>query len=112
MSLNLPPNPTLDQIQEVIEELNQRHFDEQNYASTPFLIIALAGEVGEMCNEFKSIVRGADPVKHQEDIAKEAADVMVFLLMLCRAMGINITEELKKRLILIDQRGRDGYYNR
>ncbi|MDJ1494176.1 MazG-like family protein [Cytophagaceae bacterium DM2B3-1] len=49
---------------------------------------AVAGEVGEMCNLIKKLRRGHGiDIK---DIAKEAADVVIYLDMLCQKLKIDL----------------------
>ncbi len=49
---------------------------------------AVAGETGEMCNLIKKLHRG-DEIE-VTDIAKEAADIVVYLDILCQRLGIDL----------------------
>lgn len=53
--------------------------------------LAVAGETGEMCNLIKKHHRG-DAGIHPADIAKEAADVVIYLDMLMQRMGQNLQD--------------------
>jgi NTP pyrophosphatase (non-canonical NTP hydrolase) len=60
-----------------------------------FLCMAIAGEVGEMCNLIKKSLMGEKvderlniPIK--ESVAHEAADVVIYLDLLCQKMGIDL----------------------
>jgi len=61
---------------------------EQGYA---YLGVALAGEVGEICNMIKKYERGsitADEMQHV--IYEEAPDVLIYLVMLADFAGIDL----------------------
>lgn len=49
---------------------------------------ALAGETGELCNLVKKIRRGDDI--DLLDVADEAADVLIYLDLLCQRLGIDL----------------------
>lgn len=54
---------------------------------------ATAGEVGELCNVIKKIHRGDFTLKEaneKELLADEAADVVIYLDLLCQKAGINL----------------------
>lgn len=53
---------------------------------------AVAGEVGELCNLVKKLNRG-DEIDFEE-IADEAADVLIYLDILCQRLGIDLTNAL------------------
>lgn len=50
---------------------------------------AVAGETGEMCNLIKKLHRG-DEI-NIEDIADEAADVVIYLDILCQRLSIDLS---------------------
>lgn len=54
---------------------------------------ATAGEVGELCNVIKKIHRGDYTLQEANDkelIADEAADVVIYLDLLCQKAGIDL----------------------
>lgn len=54
---------------------------------------ATAGEVGELCNVIKKIHRGdfsLEQANEKELIANEAADVVIYLDLLCQKAGIDL----------------------
>jgi len=53
---------------------------------------AVAGEVGELCNFIKKAKRGDDILL--KDIAKEAADVIIYLDILCQRLGIDLHDAI------------------
>jgi NTP pyrophosphatase (non-canonical NTP hydrolase) len=58
---------------------------------------ALAGETGELCNILKKIHRGDYSLKHANDnnlIANEAADIVIYLDLLCQRAGVNLEQAI------------------
>lgn len=53
---------------------------------------ALAGEVGELCNFVKKQHR--DGIDRTPDIAKEAADIIIYLDLFCHRAGINLQQSV------------------
>lgn len=51
--------------------------------------IAVAGETGELCNFIKKMAR-SDDKDFIPDIAKEAADIVIYLDLLCAKLGIDL----------------------
>lgn len=54
---------------------------------------ATAGEVGELCNVIKKIHRGdfsLEEANKKELLANEAADVVIYLDLLCQKAGIDL----------------------
>jgi NTP pyrophosphatase (non-canonical NTP hydrolase) len=56
---------------------------------------AIAGEVGEMCNLLKK--QHLDGNSRKEDIAKEAADIVVYLDLLCEREGIDLRAAIRSK---------------
>jgi NTP pyrophosphatase (non-canonical NTP hydrolase) len=56
--------------------------------SLPEWACAVAGETGELCNLVKKIHRG-DSIALR-DVAHEAADIVIYLDMLCQRAGIDL----------------------
>ncbi len=70
----------------------QHIFDDKEW-SLPEWGNATAGEVGELCNVIKKIHRGdftLEEANEKELIADEAADVVIYLDLLCAKAGINL----------------------
>jgi len=61
---------------------------ELNDWSAPEWGNAVAGETGELCNKIKKLHRG--DVIDLEDIGREAADVVIYLDLLCQRLGIDL----------------------
>jgi NTP pyrophosphatase (non-canonical NTP hydrolase) len=70
----------------------QHIFDDKEW-SLPEWGNATAGEVGELCNVIKKIHRGDYTLKEaneKELIADEAADVVIYLDLLCQKAGVSL----------------------
>lgn len=56
-----------------------------------YLAVALAGEVGEVCNEIKKNMRGDFPMATlEEKLSLELPDVLIYLVLLAEAMDIDL----------------------
>lgn len=63
---------------------------------------AVAGEVGEMCNFIKKMRRG-DNVS-VSDVAKEAADVVIYLDLLAQRLGFDLSEAIRAKFDEVSDR--------
>lgn len=63
---------------------------------------AVAGETGEMCNLIKKMHRG-DNIK-MEDVGKEAADIVIYLDMLCQRAGIDLQTAIVNKFNEVSER--------
>lgn len=86
------------------------------------LAMALAGEAGEVLDHFRWLTfdqASALPKDTRAEVALECADVLLFLLLLCDKLGIDIAKSAHKKLILNAKkypvkksRGRATKYNK
>lgn len=69
---------------------------------------AVSGEVGELAGEIKSLRRGdyeyIDKSIVYEKIAYEAADVVIYLDILCEQFGIDLGEAIRTKFNLVSER--------
>src|SRR6266478_7991104 len=57
--------------------------------------LALAGEVGELCNLLKKVKRGDFPLEQvRKDVLKEVADIITYADLLMTNLGANTEDEL------------------
>jgi len=83
--------------------------DWQQFHTARNLVLALVGETGELAAEFQWIsddeVDNAlqDPTK-REAVSSELADVLIYLLRLADVTGIDLAEELKKKIAVNEER--------
>jgi NTP pyrophosphatase (non-canonical NTP hydrolase) len=86
-----PPSEMAEMVKQCKED-SERWFPDTAHDNLPFLVLALAGEVGELANVVKKIVRGSldgkdAAVKRQLDM--EATDVLVYLLNIFGVLGVD-----------------------
>ena len=59
-----------------------------------YLALCLAGEVGEVCNDIKKLLRGDFTLADFTDrIGPELADVLIYLVLLAEEFGIDLEGE-------------------
>lgn len=87
--------PTIEDMHNDVSALRSNKAHE----TQAYTAIALAGEVGELCNFVKKELRSGGAENHDEDIRKEVPDILFYLLQLCQLRGINIQHEWKKKMI-------------
>jgi len=83
--------------------------DWQQFHSVRNLVLALVGEVGELAAEFQwisddDIARALQDSKKRESVGSEIADIFIYLLRLSDITGIDLAEELKKKLATNEER--------
>lgn len=86
-----------------------------------YLALNIAGEAGELANVIKKLWRsdprigqadgsGAIPPQERSLIGDELADVVILSLVLANHLGLDLELEVTKKLELIEDRLRTGYY--
>ena len=83
--------------------------DWEQFHSVRNLILALVGEVGELAAEFQwisddDIANALQDCDKRESVGSEIADVFIYLLRLSDITGIDLVEELKKKLVINEER--------
>ena len=83
--------------------------DWEQFHSVRNLILALVGEVGELAAEFQwisddDIAKALQDSDKRESVGSEIADVFIYLLRLADITGIDLAEELKKKLAINEER--------
>jgi NTP pyrophosphatase (non-canonical NTP hydrolase) len=72
---------------------------------------ALAGEAGELCNVLKKIHRGDMSLfdaNQEKLIANEAADIVIYLDLLCQRAGVNLSHAITDKFNAISaEKGSD-----
>ncbi len=75
--------------------------------TTEYYMLALAGEVGEACNEFKKVLRDNEGILDEESRVKilfELGDSLWYLSRLCSHLGSNLEEVALDNLIKLRMR--------
>jgi len=90
-----------------VEATDSTHYF-PNYEQGPlYLSVALAGEVGETCNEVKKYARGDfDWEELQAKLEGELPDILIYLVMLSDQMGINLEKAYEAKKEYNEQRYR------
>jgi NTP pyrophosphatase (non-canonical NTP hydrolase) len=64
-----------------------------------FLIVAMTGEIGELSNIVKKILRGDHSLEDsKEQIKDELVDIFIYLIKICNQMSINLEEVFFNKL--------------
>lgn len=64
--------------------------------------VAVAGEVGELCNAIKKQHRGDD--LPDTEVAKEMADIVIYLDLLATCKGIDLSQAIKEKFNEVSDR--------
>jgi len=83
--------------------------DWQQFHTARNLVLALVGEAGELAAEFQwisddNIANALQDVDKREAVGSELADVFIYLLRLADVIGIDLVEELKKKIAINEKR--------
>ena len=83
--------------------------DWQQFHTARNLVLALVGETGELAAEFQwisddNIVSALQDADKREAVCSELADVFIYLLLLADVIGINLVEELGKKIMVNEER--------
>ena len=83
--------------------------DWQQFHTARNLVLALVGETGELAAEFQwisddNIVSALQDADKREAVGSELADVFIYLLRLADVIGINLVEELGKKIMVNQER--------
>ena len=83
--------------------------DWQQFHTARNLVLALVGETGELAAEFQwigddNIVNALREADKREAVGSELADVFIYLLRLDDVTGIDLEEELKKKIAINERR--------
>lgn len=72
---------------------------EKNLQYLQFLVLSLAGEVGEMANCVKKVIRGDEQYEAAKDIiSEELTDVFIYVLKLAYQMNVDLEDGYLRKL--------------
>ena len=99
---------TLQELIELQQEFDGNHngnfkwnikVTDSNIEMLEFLLVSLTGEVGEVANIVKKIVRGDFKlVEKKQDIQEELADVFIYLLKLSYQLEIDLEKAYMEKM--------------
>lgn len=83
--------------------------DWQQFHTVRNLLLALVGETGELAAEFQwigddNIVKELQDSDKRKAVGSELADVLIYLLRLSDVVGIDLAEELTKKIAINEKR--------
>lgn len=91
---------------EIVGQLPEEEQERVKSASIQYWCLALAGEVGELCNLVKKETR--DRVTLKEEITEEMADILIYLCMMANSLEVDLEEEYYRKQKKNTQRFREG----
>ena len=105
---------TIDQAELPIEKtLNWYQERAQSTAHYPteqalaYVLLGMGGEVGELQNKFKKVLRGDKPLQ-RDDMVAELGDVLWYVAMLAKELGVTLQEVAEKNVAKLQQRAANG----
>ncbi len=78
-------------------------FPPQGQEDIKFLSLALAGEVGELCNIIKKWWRG-DGTLNIDEVGEEMSNIRVYLELLSMCFGMDLDQECERKNKIVEQR--------
>ena len=103
-----PPESSVVELTNLVRSFADSR-DWQQFHTARNLVLALVGETGELAAEFQwisddNIVNALQDAEKREAVGSELADVFIYLLRLADVTGINLAEELKKKIAINEKR--------
>ena len=97
---------TLESLREALAAFAaERNWDQ--FHNPKNLAMALSGEVGELVEHFQWLTfeeAQALPAATRDEVALEAADVLLYLVRLCDKCGIDLAESARRKLAINAER--------
>ena len=81
--------------EECVEKLPTREQERVRSATIQYWCLALAGEIGELCNLVKKEVR--DEMDLKERISEEMADILIYLCMMANSLEVDLEKEYYRK---------------
>ena len=97
---------TIPELAATMRSNSERWFPEMHAGRVPldvFYALGLAGEVGEVANLVKKVMRG-DDMSTLEGIGTELADCFTYLLLLADELGVDLVAEYDAKTIVNEGR--------
>lgn len=92
-------------IMDIVEyqELCKRDWKPGCHDTNLYFVIGLAGETGEVCEEFKKAIRDSRPV-NVDNLIKELGDVMWYLTNICTIFNLSIEQVMQANVDKLNER--------
>ena len=89
-------------------DLRQQQCEASGEFSLEYLGCALAGEVGEACNVIKKLARtkitNIGSKATDEQLAEELADCIIYIDLIARKKGINLSDAIIRKFNLVSEK--------
>lgn len=72
-----------------------------------YVLLGLGGEVGELQNKYKKVLRGDKPL-NREDLVAELGDVLWYVAMLAKELGVTLEDVGEQNLQKLAQRAQNN----
>jgi NTP pyrophosphatase (non-canonical NTP hydrolase) len=90
---------------------NTKEEDKNNCLRLSYVLLGLSGEVGEIQNKAKKVIRdknGEISKEFKDDMIKEIGDVMWYVSQLCNELDLNMEEVMMKNIFKLSKRKEEG----
>jgi NTP pyrophosphatase (non-canonical NTP hydrolase) len=77
----------------------------------PYMVMGMAGEIGELQSWYAKTVRDGYGSRDFEDVKKELGDILWFIAGLCSLYGLKLSDIAQKNLDKLDSRVKRGTIN-
>jgi len=81
--------------EECVGKLPPKEQERVRSATIQYWCLALAGEIGELCNLVKKEVR--DEIDLKERISEEMADILIYLCMMANSLEVDLEKEYYRK---------------
>ncbi|MGD6902250.1 nucleotide pyrophosphohydrolase [Bacillus infantis] len=91
----------MSDIQELIQSINEFR-DERNwrqYHNPKDLAISISIEAAELLEDFQWVSSEEALKENEENIREEIADVLIYSLMLCSDLGLDVSEIVEEKMV-------------
>jgi len=105
--INSKLRPYVQDVIKLDETFNLTHLHERTVQNMGFFALALAGEIGELCNIVKKIWRDGESEELWQQFDEEAVDVMIYFIELLNCAKCRFDEAWKKKHKVLYKRMKD-----
>ena len=114
MTINQYKCEGLNNLCEEIHDWAKRKKFEANWAVVPRLLMLVVSELGEAMEDYRRIdfehfcsvkcLRSAKSTQHLNGFKQEIADTIIRICHMCAALGIDIEEEIRVKMLINEKR--------
>ncbi|QXE01535.1 nucleotide pyrophosphohydrolase [Terribacillus sp. DMT04] len=91
----------MSDVQHLIDEINKfrDERDWRQYHNPKDLAISISIEAAELLEDFQWINSGEALMRNSENIREEIADVLIYSLMLCSDLGLDVKKIVEEKIV-------------